>query len=87
MNTHSYKLKVEESLSEQIAESVKNFEELLDKWQVKIKKDLEKSQSTYAFPYIIKFLIVEFQEYLYTLQKVQKALAPSTKPNFRNSNA
>lgn len=40
-----------------------------------------------AFPDLVKFLIVEYQEYLYTLQKTVKVLMPSSYPNYRNSNA
>ena len=40
----------------------------------------------YAYPAVVKYLMIEFQEYLYTLQKVVRTIEPGVKVEFRNSN-
>ena len=64
-----------------------DLEELLDKWQTKLCDDVEQGISLYyAYPAIVKYLMIEFQEYLYTLQKVVQTVEPGHKVDVRNSN-
>ena len=44
------------------------LEGLLDKWQNKIHSDVESRRiAYYAFPDIVKYLMIQYQEYLNTL--------------------
>ena len=78
---------VQESLVEQIRTSVKDAEALLDKWQAKIHADTAaKKVQYYAFPNIVKYLMIQYQEYLNTLHSIHLVLLPKEILHLRNSN-
>ena len=83
----TYTVPVKDTLKDQVVQSMRDLEELLDRWQNIICKDVETNAvQCYVYPGITKFLMIEFQEYLYILQKIVKVEVPSVKVNFRNSN-
>jgi hypothetical protein len=57
---------------------------MLNFWQDKVESD-EKHQKQYAFPDMVKHLMIEYQEYLFILQKVLKVLDPRAKVQFRKN--
>ena len=57
---------------------------MLDFWQEKIDVDT-KAKRQYSFPDIVKQLVIEYQEYLFVLQKVIKAIDQNYKVNFRKN--
>ena len=62
------------------------LEHLLDKWQNKIHSDVESKRITfYAFPDITKYLMIQYQEYLNTLQSIQKLVMPGVETMTRSS--
>ena len=86
-NLFHYELRTKESLAQQLTESMTGLEQLLDNWQKRVAEEIDAEPvNRFAFPDIVKFLIVEYQEYLYTLQKTAKVLNPNMHPNYRNSN-
>jgi hypothetical protein len=55
-------------------------EQSLDTWQRRVQHDKKVDRvHTYAFPELVKYLIIEQQEYLNTLQRVCLVIKPSTK--------
>ena len=69
-------MKVEPNLTLQIEQSVRNLERLLSFWQEKVETD-DLNNREYAFPHLVKQLMIEYQEYLYVMQKVWKILNPA----------
>ena len=81
-----YILPVKLELSSQIRQSVHELEGLLDKWQNKIHSDVESRRiAYYAFPDIVKYLMIQYQEYLNTLQSIQKLILPNIEVVSRSS--
>ena len=71
-NIDEYVMSVRENLPKQIGKSVTDLETLLDKWQQKIHVDSESREiALYAFPDIVKYLMIQYQEYLNTLQSIK----------------
>ena len=63
-----YVLPVASSLTKQLIHSVEVIEALLDKWQNKIHVDKQAGRvGQYAFPELVKYLIIQYQEYLNNL--------------------
>ena len=59
---------------------------MLDKWQNKVHSDVESKRiSFYAFPDVTKYLMIQYQEYLNTLQSIQKLILPNVEVTSRSS--
>ena len=60
-------------------------ERSLDHWQKKILNDEENNRvRNYGFPELLKYLMVEHQEYFSVLQRVCQAIDPTLRIVFRN---
>ena len=82
-----YTLPVRDTLNAQIRASVAEAETLLDKWQEKIHHDTQSGKvHQYAFPSTVNYLMIQYQEYLNSLQSIQQITNPNVDVKARNSN-
>ena len=62
--------------------SITALDKMLTHWQNKIKKDTT-AQVEYAYPQLLKYLVIELQEYSFTMKKVLKVIVPTSKVDFK----